>query len=251
MVPHGRFHPSPPPGVVEAESVAPEGAQLIASGLSTEVVEIILQSRAPSTRKLYSAKWHLFASWCSSHQLDPVNCPIGSVLEFLQEWFSAGLSPTLKVYVATIAAYHVPFGGQSLGRDPLVTHFLHGISLLFSVYHFLHGILRLKPPVHSRVPPWDLAVVLDALCKPPFEPLEEVSVLFLTYKTAFLLPISSLKRVGDLKALSVASSCLEFGSGMAFHWTVFTRDSERGHAEAFPKHFEAASCSLGEPWLHT
>ncbi len=45
--------PSPPPGVVEAVGVAPEGAQLIASGLSTEVVETILQSRAPSMRKLH------------------------------------------------------------------------------------------------------------------------------------------------------------------------------------------------------
>ncbi len=49
----------------------PEGAQLIASGLSTEVVETILQSRAPSTRKSYTAKWHLFTSWCHSRQLDP------------------------------------------------------------------------------------------------------------------------------------------------------------------------------------
>ncbi len=50
---------SPPPGDVEVVGVAPEGAQLIASGLSTEVVETILQSRAPSTRKLYALKWKL------------------------------------------------------------------------------------------------------------------------------------------------------------------------------------------------
>ncbi len=45
----GGYDSSPPPGVMEAVGVAPEGAQLIASGLSTEVVETILQSRAPST----------------------------------------------------------------------------------------------------------------------------------------------------------------------------------------------------------
>ncbi len=45
---------SPPPGGMKVVGVAPEGAQLIASGLSTEVVETILQSRAPSTRKLYA-----------------------------------------------------------------------------------------------------------------------------------------------------------------------------------------------------
>ncbi len=50
---------SPPLGVVETMGVAPKGAQLIASGLSTEVAETILQSRAPSIRKLYALKLRL------------------------------------------------------------------------------------------------------------------------------------------------------------------------------------------------
>ncbi len=62
---------SPPLGVVETVGVAPEGAQLIASGLSTEVAETILQSRAPSIRKLYALKLRLR---CGDRQLDPVNC---------------------------------------------------------------------------------------------------------------------------------------------------------------------------------
>ncbi len=73
--------------------LASEGAQLIDSGLSTEVVEIILHSRAPSMRKLNALKWKVFTSWCSDHQLDPVNCPVSTVLEFLQYWFTAGLAP--------------------------------------------------------------------------------------------------------------------------------------------------------------
>ncbi len=64
-------HLSPPPRAMEVVGVAPEGAQLIASGLSTEVVETILQSRAPSTRKLYALKWKLFTSWCGDHQRRP------------------------------------------------------------------------------------------------------------------------------------------------------------------------------------
>ncbi|KAI2644186.1 enzymatic polyprotein [Labeo rohita] len=82
---------------------------------------------APSTRKLYTLKWKLFTSWCGDHQQDPVNCPVGTVLEFLQDRFSAGLAhSTLKVYVAAIAAYHTLLGGPSVGRNPLVTGFLHG-----------------------------------------------------------------------------------------------------------------------------
>ncbi len=192
----GGYDPLPPPGVMEAVGVAPEGAQLIASGLSTEVVETILQSRAPSTKKLYGLKWRI-TSWCGDRQLDPVNCPIGTVLEFLQARFSAGLThSTLRVYMAATAAYHAPMGGQSVGKDPLITR-------------FLRGVMRLRPRVRSRVPPWDLTVVLEALCKPPFEPIEEVSERLLTLKTVLLLAISSLKRVGDLQALSVAPSFLD------------------------------------------
>ncbi len=51
--------------------------------------------------------------------------------------------------------------------------------------------------------------------KPPFEPIEKVSERLLTLKTVLLLAISSLKRVGDLQALSVAPSFLDFVPGLA------------------------------------
>ncbi len=123
--------------------------------------------------------------------------------EFLQDRFASGLSSsTFNVYMAAIAAYHSPVGDQSIGRNLLVTRFLRGIR-------------RLRPPVCPIMPTWDLAVVLEALSKAQFEPLEEVPLRFLTVKTVFLLAISSLKRVGDLQALSVVPSCLEFAPGMA------------------------------------
>ncbi len=174
----------------------------LASGLSTEFVEAILHSRAPSTRKLYALKWKVFTSRCSYRQLDPVNCPVETLLEFLQDRFTAGLTPsTLKVYVAAISAYHIPLGGMSLRKDPLVSC-------------FLRGTLRLRPAARTRVPTWDLAIVLQGLSMASFEPLEEVPAKFLTLKALFLLSISSLKRIEDLQALSVAPSCLEFAPGM-------------------------------------
>ncbi len=78
-------------------------------------------------KKLYALKWKVFTSWYSDHQLDPVNCPVGTVLAFLQDRFTAGVAlSTLKVYVAAISAYHIPLGGMSLGKDPLVSRFLRG-----------------------------------------------------------------------------------------------------------------------------
>ncbi len=47
----------------------------------------------------------VFESWCLTRAIDPVNCPVGPVLEFLQERMTAGVAATtLRVYVAAIAA---------------------------------------------------------------------------------------------------------------------------------------------------
>ncbi len=68
--------------------------------LSDGVRETIDSARVISTRKLYSSKWRVFKSWCLDSAVDPLNCPVGSVLEF-----SAGAAATtLRVYVAAIAA---------------------------------------------------------------------------------------------------------------------------------------------------
>ena len=50
-----------------------------------------------------------------------------------------------------------------------------------------------RPVEPNLVPPWDLAVVLNALNKSPFEPRDMASVdlKFLTFKTVFLLSLAS------------------------------------------------------------
>lgn len=50
-------------------------------------------------------------------------------------------------------------------------------------------------------PPWDLSLVLKALTKEPFEPIDKIPIRFLTFKTVFLVAITSARRVGELSAL--------------------------------------------------
>ena len=51
------------------------------------------------------------------------------------------------------------------------------------------------------LPEWDLGIVLDALSKPPYEPLREASLKHLTLKTVFLLGMVSAGRCSELQAL--------------------------------------------------
>ncbi|XDV14355.1 hypothetical protein PO909_014626 [Leuciscus waleckii] len=121
------------------------------------------------------------------------------VLSFLQEGLERRLSPsTLKVYVAAIAAHHDAVEGKSLGKHDLIIRFLRGAR-------------RLNPPRPPLVPSWDLSVVLTALQSAPFEPLQSVELKSLSMKTALLVALVSIKRVGDLQAFSVDEACLEFG----------------------------------------
>ncbi|XP_077094729.1 uncharacterized protein LOC143746656 [Siphateles boraxobius] len=189
------------PRHVEAVRLADQRPSALSSGLPTDVQETIASARAPSTRRLYSSKWRVFETWCLAHDRSPVNCPAGSVLEFLQEKFAAGAAATtLRVYVAAIAA-HRESDEIPLGKLRLVSAFMRGVK-------------RLKPARSPRVPPWDLSVVLEGLTKAPFEPLESAPERILTLKVSLLLALSSLKRVGDLQALSVSESCLDFAPGL-------------------------------------
>ncbi len=145
--------------------------------LNVEVQETIASARAPTTRKLYSSKWGVFESWCLIRAIDPVNCPVGPVLEFLQERMTAGAAATtLRVYVAAIAAR------RELDEIPLGRHRL--------VSAFMRGVRRLRPARPTAVPSWDLSVVLEGLVMAPFEPLESASERILNLKVVLLLVLT-------------------------------------------------------------
>ncbi len=56
-----------------------------------------------------------------------------------------------------------------------------------------------------------LTTILRALKGTPFESLQSTSLIALSLKTTLLLALVSVKRVGDLQALSINPACLEFG----------------------------------------
>ena len=58
------------------------------------------------------------------------------------------------------------------------------------------------PADRFKLPSWDLALVLRALSKNPFEPLVTISLKLLTYKTAFLLTLACSGRASEMHALS-------------------------------------------------
>lgn len=67
------------------------------------------------------------------------------------------------------------------------------------------------------MPTWDLPLVLEAVCLPPFERLSRIELKWFSLRTSFLLAVTSVKHVGGLNTLSVDPSCLRWnldGSGV-------------------------------------
>ena len=164
--------------------------------LDEAVMRTVECARAPSTRRLYGAKWGVFSSWCRDRGHDPQTCSVAIVLRFLQFLFQRERAhSTLKVYVAAISAGRGAMGVASVGRNPMVAQFLKGAR-------------RLRPPRELRAPPWDLRLVLRSLVVAPYEPLDQADLKFLSFKALFLLAMCSARRVGELHALSVEEECM-------------------------------------------
>ena len=65
----------------------------------------------------------------------------------------------------------------------------------------MRGLLRLKPPKTQLFPNWDLVTVLNRLIK--WGEMEQLSLLQLLKKTAFLVAVVCYKRPADLCNMQV------------------------------------------------
>ena len=185
----------------EAKCVAGGPCPVGIESCSPRVQETIIAARSPGTRLMYDNRWKLFSQWCAERNEDPRRCSIQVILAYLQSLFDKGRAPgTLKVYVAAISLYHETVGEQTVGSHR-------------SVSQFLRGTRRLRPRRPNLTLNWDLKLVLDSLCRPPYEPINSIDLKWLSLKTAFLLAITSAKRVSELHALSVSSTCMRWLPG--------------------------------------
>ena len=71
------------------------------------------------------------------------------------------------------------------------------------VKDFVKGCRRLQP-ARPRFPSWDLTIVLQQLGAPPFEPMSEDRLRYVTMKVAFLVAVTTARRLGEIQALSIA-----------------------------------------------
>ncbi|XP_072006291.1 uncharacterized protein [Engystomops pustulosus] len=182
----GSYLPSRP-GEATIGGVDPESDFLRSQGLSRAVVTTLKASRKKVTFNIYHKIWKKFVSFCGDNPPSQLNPNIFQILDFLQKGLELGLSTsTLKVQVSALGAFF---------DFPLADHRW--------VKRFISASSRIRPQVLRRTPTWDLTLVLDALSRPPFEPLESSNIKNLTLKTTLLIAVTTAKRLGELQAISI------------------------------------------------
>ena len=163
---------------------------LLKKGFPQEVAEDMSAPVRASSAKVYQGKWKAFVEWCQSKQVVPEQATIPEIASFFHY-----LRKYKKISLSAVQGYRAALNqvfslkGMNLALSP-------EISMLFS--HFKKSC----PPREIRSPPWDVALVLNSLRGPPYEPLRDAHMKDLTLKTVFLLALASSKRVGELHAIS-------------------------------------------------
>ncbi len=147
------------------------------------------EARVPSTRCLYALKWSIFSVWCQDRDLEPVTSDVSVVLSFLQGILDKQRSSsTIKVYAPIVYA-----------------------PLLADRWVERCGNYIFTRRQDNESPASSYSSTLGLTNRTPFESLHFSSLRVLSLKTALLLALASVKRLGDLQALYVNPACLEFG----------------------------------------
>jgi integrase len=135
----------------------------------------------------------VYGKWCTDRGLDPPTTSAPQVADFLCDLFHEKrlLATTLSGYLAAILSIHTGApDGSSLRQD-------RALKLL------IEGFNNSNPPPRRVWPDWNLDIVLEALCKPPYEPALASTLRAFTLKTVFLLALTSGRRASEIQALAI------------------------------------------------
>ena len=177
-----------PTGVPESPRVVSRSSALQAQGFSAEVADRIAAPQRLSTRRIYENKWMVFSKWCTQKQVDVRSPSIKDICDFLCYLFT-----DLNRRPSTIEGYRTALADRLESTGLCISANLE-VSRLIASFH------RNNPKCARMIPKWNLSLVLHQLTLAPFEPMEEASLKFLTWKTVFLLTLASGKRRSEIHA---------------------------------------------------
>lgn len=160
-------------------------------GLSSPVVNLLLEGSRRTTRSAYQSAWNHLHSWCLEHGLDSVSADLNPVLEYLTELHAAGYSYSLlNLHRSMLSSTLEQSGTIPVGQLP-------------SVKQLLKGAFNRNPPRPRYDRTWDVSKVVDLIAS--WGPNESLDLSRLTRKLAMLLALATLLRTSELSSISFDS----------------------------------------------
>ena len=180
--------PAQEPVKPELTCLAPRATAIKEQGFSEGVAARIEAPQRGSTRSVYEAKWTIFTKWCLSNQVDFRAPPLKVIADFLLHLFQ-----DRKLQPGTIDGYRSAIADK-LGNSTI------NVSKDENLIRLLDSFHRDRPKGRRGIPSWNLSLVLHQLTKAPFEPLKDISLKHLTFKTVFLLALGTGKCRSEIHA---------------------------------------------------
>ena len=177
-------------GHAKIDSLAFVRSRLESLGASALTIGFMSRSNRSSTQSVYSSHWKAWVSWCDSEGADPFSPSVIQLANHLSKMASSGSSvASLRVRRSAIHKVLRQMGAQFDYDSNLIEDVIKGVALIQS-----------RNP--TRLPRWDLRVVLLFLSSNQFEPLTEVSFFALSQKVLFLTLLASGRRCSEIHGLS-------------------------------------------------
>ncbi|XP_063442583.1 uncharacterized protein LOC134722881 [Mytilus trossulus] len=199
-------------------------------GFSKETRQLMSASWRTGTQEDYSSKFKKFCGWCSEREIDPYSASLRETADFLTSLYTSGLQySTIGGYRSMLSSVLPPVEKIPVGQHPYIIR-------------LLKGVFNSRPPRVKLLPELNLDKILEMLKKKPFEPMKKAELKFITWKTVFLIAITTFWRCSDIQALRLGDGNISVHSrGVYFIREGLSKQDRPGHfgAKIFVSAFEA------------
>ena len=170
-------------------------AALRAAGASELTRSLVRDAHRTSTKNVYNSHWKSWVRWCDERGLDAVH---PSHVQLANHLSALGINSGMSAAALRVRRSAILTTCRQV--DPL-----HEVSLAMSS-DVIRAVALRRARQKTRIPAWDLRLVLSFLTGPQFEPLRSASLSDITRKTAFLVMLACGRRASEIHGLSGLSS---------------------------------------------
>ena len=178
------------PHTVRLSRNTDRSSTLSTTDLAASAARRIASPQRRSTRLQYKGKIEAFKRWCNTNGVVHHSPEIKDIINFMEFKFVVeGRQPrTIQGYRSAFTDYF----------DPAKLD----IKRSRQIQRLIKAYFKERPPALNIPQPWDVQRVLEALKRPPFEPMSIATLKFVTLKTVFLTALATGRRRSEIHAFS-------------------------------------------------